>query len=224
MSQSDPFSPRPVLPRMTLCGEFVQFSHIGENTMENLINFWNWFIFVLISLLFIAQKAVKAQIIVETFGKKLASSEKNNFIDFLIEFHLINFYPKYNQNIEKKSMKWNLIRKSMKLFFPELGNIFFKICTIIWAFTAFWTINSKEMRAKINQYQKLMRFSFVFSPICENLTISSHTSILTEISFLGYFKSQISKCPDLSEILPYILVPTLPRSLSSKVILYFSSL
>ena len=44
-----------------------------------------------------------------------------------------------------------------------------------------------------------------------------------EKCFFGYFKSQISKCPDLSEILPYFLVPTLPCSPSSKVILYSSS-
>ena len=41
-------------------------------------------------------------------------------------------------------------------------------------------INSKKMRSKINQFRKLMRFSFVFSPIRENWTISPHTSILTK--------------------------------------------
>ena len=198
-------------------------SNIGENTKENLINFWYWFIFALISLLFIAQNAVKAQIIVKILEIFLPNSEKNNFIDFLVKFNFIDFFSKYNHNFAKKSMKWNLIRKSMKLFFPELGNIFYKICTIIWAFTAFWTINSKELGAKINQFCKLMKFSFVYSPICENLTIYSHTSILIKKSLFGHFKSQISKCPDLSEILPYFLIPTLTRSLSSKVMLYSSS-
>ena len=33
-------------------------------------------------------------------------------------------------------MKLNKIRKSMKLFLSELGNIFSKMFTIIWAFTA----------------------------------------------------------------------------------------
>ena len=44
-----------------------------------------------------------------------------------------------------------------------------------------------------------------------------------EICF-GVFKSQIPKCPDQSETLPYFLDPTLPRSPSNKVIIYFSSI
>ena len=176
--------------KIEVCEEIVRFSHIGENTKENLINFWYWFIFALISLLFIAQNAVKAQIIVKILEIFLPNSEKNNFIDFLVKFNFIDFFSKYNHNFAKKSMKWNLIRKSMKLFFPELGNIFFKICTIIWAFTAFWTINSKELGAKINQFCKLIKFSFVYSPICENLTISSHTSILTKNVLLCILKAK----------------------------------
>ena len=50
---------------------------------------------------------------------------------------------------ENKSLKLNLRRKSLKLFFSELGNIFSEIFTIIWAFTAFLAINSKEIRSKI---------------------------------------------------------------------------
>ena len=108
----------------------------------------------------------------------------------------------------------------MKLFFSELGKNISKICTIIWAFTAFWAINRKEMRAKKNQYHKLVRFSSVFSSICENLTIPSHTSILTKKVFWGCFKSQISKCLDLSEMLPPILVHIMPYRPSTKEILY----
>ena len=58
---------------------------------------------------------------------------------------------------------------------------------------------------KLNQFCKLMIFSFVFSPIHENRTISPHTSILTKNVFLFYFKSQISQCPDLRGILPPFL-------------------
>ena len=105
---------------------------------------------------------------------------------------------------EKKSTKLNLTRISMKLFFSELGKNIFKIFTIIWAFTAFWAINNKEMRAKINQYQILMRFSFVFSPIIKNLSFVPNTSIP------GYFKSQISKYPSIMEILPHELASRLP--------------
>ena len=120
----------------------------------------------------------------------LPNSGKNNFIDFLVKFNFKDFFSKYSHNFSKKSMKWNLIRKSMKLFFPELGNIFFKICTIIWAFTAFWAINSKEMRTKIKSIPEMMRFSFVFSPICENRTISSHTWILTKKVFFCILKAK----------------------------------
>ena len=87
----------------------------------------------------------------------------------------------------------------MKLFVPELGNIFFKICTIIWAFTAFLTINSKELGAKINQFCKLIRFYFLYSPICENLTISSYTSILTKNVFLVTLKAKYQNVPIKSE-------------------------
>ena len=48
--------------KIEVCEEIVRFSHIGEFTKENLIINGNDFIFVLISLLFIVQKAVKAQI------------------------------------------------------------------------------------------------------------------------------------------------------------------
>ena len=95
------------------------------------------FIFDLVSLLFITQKAVKAQIIVKISEKMLPSSEKNNFIDFLIKFNFIDFFSIFWLYFEKKSMKLNLRRKSLKLFFSELGNIFSKMFTIIWAFTAF---------------------------------------------------------------------------------------
>ena len=87
----------------------------------------------------------------------------------------------------------------MKLFFPELGNIFLKICNIIWAFTAFLTINSKELGAKINQFCKLMKFPFVYSPLCEHLTISSHTSILTKKVFLGILKAKYQNVQTLGK-------------------------
>ena len=53
---------------------------------------------------------------------------------------LVDFDPDFREiswlYFEGKSLKLNLIRKSMKLLFSELGNIFSKIFTIIWAFTA----------------------------------------------------------------------------------------
>ena len=42
----------------------------------------------------------------------------------------------------------------MKLFFSELGNMFSKIFTIIWAFAAFWAINSKEMAIFVELLKK----------------------------------------------------------------------
>ena len=86
---------KPFFVKIEVCEEIVRFSHIGENTKENLIISGIDFIFVLISLLFITQKAVKAQ-----------------------------------------------------------------------------------------------RFSFVFSPICENRTISSNTSILTKKVFFCILKAK----------------------------------
>ena len=67
----------------------------------------------------------------------LPNSGKNNFIDFLIKFNFVDFFAKLWLYFEKKSMKLNLTRKSMKLFFSELGKNISKIFTIIWAFTAF---------------------------------------------------------------------------------------
>ena len=110
----------------------------------------------------------------------LPNSGRKNLIDFPIKFHFIDFFAKLWLYFEKKSMKLNLTRKSMKLFFSELGKHISNIFTIIWAFTAFWAINSKEMRAKKNQFWKLMR--------C-----------------FGYFKSQKSKCPDLRGTVPPFL-------------------
>ena len=56
--------------------------------------------------------------------------------------------------------------------------------------------------------------------IFKNLTFFPHTSILTKNVFVGYFKSQISKCPDLSEILQPILAHIMPYRPSTKQILY----
>ena len=53
--------PKTFFVKIEVCEEIVRFSHIGENTKENLIISGIDFIFVLISLLFIAQKAVKAK-------------------------------------------------------------------------------------------------------------------------------------------------------------------
>ena len=64
-----------------------------------------------------------------------------------------------------------------------------------------------------------MRFSFVFSLIFKNLTFLPYTSKLTKNVFLD-FKSQISKCPDLSEILPALLAHLMPYRLSTKKMLY----
>ena len=37
----------------------------------------------------------------------------------------------------------------MKLYFSELGKLSPKIFAIIWAFTALWEMNSKEMTTKL---------------------------------------------------------------------------
>ena len=46
------------------------------------------------------------------------------------------FEVNYQQNLERKSIKLHLIRKSMNLYFSELGKLITKIFAIIWAFTA----------------------------------------------------------------------------------------
>ena len=50
-----------------------------------------------ISLLFISQRAVKAQIIAKIMEKMMPIEKNYNFIDFLIKFHFIDFLSKYNQ-------------------------------------------------------------------------------------------------------------------------------
>ena len=61
--------------------------------------------------------------------------------------------------------------------------------------------------SKKNQSGKLIRVSFVFSPIFENQTFFPHKPILA--FFGGYFKSQISKCHILKEMLENILGHTM---------------
>ena len=53
-----------------------------------------------IFFLFIAQKAVKVQIMVKSLDKMMPSEEKDNFIDFLIKFYFIDFLSKYNQKCQ----------------------------------------------------------------------------------------------------------------------------
>ena len=77
--------------KIDVFGEVVLFSHIGENTKENIINFWYWFIFALISLLFISRNPAKAKIIVKIWEIFLPNSDKNNFIDFPVKFNFIDF-------------------------------------------------------------------------------------------------------------------------------------
>ena len=57
-----------------------------------------------ISLLFIAQKAVKAQIIVKIMGEMMPIEKQYNFTDFLIIFYYLDFLSKYNQKCHEKHM------------------------------------------------------------------------------------------------------------------------
>ena len=59
----------------------------------------------------------------------------------------------------------NTIWKSMKLYFPELCKKVSKIFAIIWAFTALWDINSKQMTTFWKSrliYPKLTKISLNF--------------------------------------------------------------
>ena len=57
-------------------------------------------------MLFISQKAVKAQIIDKIVEKNILIEKKNNFIDFLIIFYFIDFLSKYNQKCHEKHMSY----------------------------------------------------------------------------------------------------------------------
>ena len=54
-----------------------------------------------ISLLFISQKAVKAQIIAKIMGKMMPIENKYNFIDFRIKFYFIDLLSKYDQKCQE---------------------------------------------------------------------------------------------------------------------------
>ena len=65
-----------------------------------------------------------------------------------------------------------------------------------------------------------MRFSYVFSLIFKKWIFCRHISIWTKKLVVGYFKSQMSKCPDLCEILLPIFAHIMPYRPSTKQILY----
>ena len=99
-------------------------------------------------------------------GKWLCDQDKKEELTKPIPYlrELVNFghfWPQFSWHFwlyfENKSMKSNLIRKSMKLYFSELGNIFSTIFTIIWAFTALWVINSNEMAIFVVLLKKLQK-------------------------------------------------------------------
>ena len=68
-----------------------------------------------------------------------------------------------------------------------------------------------------------MRFSFVFSLIFKNRIFFPNTSSLMKNVFFVYFKSQISKCPDLCEILPPVSAHQMLPGQTNKLFVYFSS-
>ena len=79
--------------------------------------------------------------------QKRRTIDTNNLPEGFFQFWLI--WPQLSSHFwlyfERKSMKLNLIRKSMKLSFSELGKQMSKILSIILAFTALWEMNSKKM-------------------------------------------------------------------------------
>ena len=58
--------------------------------------------------------------------KMLPSSEKNNFKDFVVKFHLIDFFPKYNQNIEKKINETKFDKEIYEIIFFWTRQHFFR--------------------------------------------------------------------------------------------------
>ena len=54
-----------------------------------------------ISLLFISQRAVKAQIIAKIMEKMMSIEKKYNFIDFLIKFNFIDFFQYFGYIFRK---------------------------------------------------------------------------------------------------------------------------
>ena len=90
-------------------------------TKKNFIDLQNWFIFAPNSLLFIVQKAVKAQIIVQILKKMLPNSGKNNFIDFLIKFHFIDFFAKLRLYFEKKIYEIKFDKEIYEIIFVWIG-------------------------------------------------------------------------------------------------------
>ena len=73
-------------------------------------------------------------------------------------------------------------------------------------------IKCLEMRAKIKSVRTINEIFILFSFTFKNRTWFPHSSILMKNVFFGYFKCQISKCQDLSEILPPILAVTMPTT------------
>ena len=58
-----------------------------------------------ISLLFISQTAVKAQMIVKIMEKMMPIEKYYNFIDLLIKFYFIDFLSKYDQKCHENKHK-----------------------------------------------------------------------------------------------------------------------
>ena len=111
---------------------------------------------------------------------------------------------------EKKKKK--LIRKSMKLFFSELGNIFSKMFTIICKFFPRCSLLS------VNWWD----FLYIFIYMWKSDNFSTYLNFDKKL-FFWYFKSQISKWKHMSELLSVARGLKHSYSLSNKQIKYISS-
>ena len=116
----------------------------------------------------------------------------------------------------------NFSSKFKKLNFDE----FLKTSLFIWYISLHHVkyldkpIKCLEIRAKMKPVWKINKIFLCIFTYIWKLDIFSTYLDFDENWFFGHFKSQISKCPNISKIFPYILASKLTPSMSNNVILY----
>ena len=117
-----------------------------------------------ISLLFISQKAVKAQIIAKIMEKMMPIEKKYNFIDFLIKFYFIDFLSKYDQKCHENQHQ--LEKKG------SVDDFDFQVFHLHWVtcektsrvYGATFILTLRRLQRRCEQYAKSFSTRNLFSP------------------------------------------------------------
>ena len=81
------------LVEIEVCGKYVRFLNISENTKENLINFPDWYYFGLISRHFISvSRYFRLCKVMPKIREPISNKFKKSFLSFSSKFKKLNFH------------------------------------------------------------------------------------------------------------------------------------